>query len=215
MATRETITPSHQFDSLEQERDAGLFGMWVFLVTEVMFFGGLFAAYAIYRYQYPAAFEEGSHHMNLWLGTINTAVLLTSSFTVVLAVHYAKLGNNRVVNRCLWGTVALAFGFLAIKSVEYTEKYHHGLMIGNFFTYPAESGQHLHLFLCLYFIMTGLHALHVIIGIGLMGWLSWKASRGQFHPDRYLAVEIVGLYWHFVDLIWVFLFPLFYLVGVR
>lgn len=213
---------AHQFDSIEQQRESAVLGMWVFLVTEVMFFGGLFAAYTIYRYLYPEAFHEGSSHMDVLLGTLNTGVLLTSSFTMVLAVHYSKLNNVVQLKRMLWITFLFGIGFLIIKSFEYHHKYEIGLMIGRLFNperwhehhMTVEHPRELHLFLCLYFFMTGLHAIHVIIGMGLMVWLVFLARKGRASGEFYMPVEVVGLYWHFVDLVWVFLFPLFYLVGM-
>lgn len=198
--------------------------MWVFLVTEVMFFGGLFAAYMVYRYLYPDAYHAGAALMDVPLGTLNTCVLLTSSFTMVLGVHYAKLGDVKKVQQMLWITFLAGIGFLIIKSFEYHHKYEAGLMLGKLFdpskwahhgihvpdTVPPE---HLQLFMCLYFFMTGLHAIHVIIGMGLMVWLVWLTRRNRATGEFYMPVEVVGLYWHFVDLVWVFLFPLFYLVG--
>lgn len=212
---------AHQFDSIEQQREASVLGMWVFLVTEVMFFGGLFAAYAIYRYLYPEAYHEGSEHMDVFLGTLNTGVLLTSSFTMVLAVHFSKLGDVKRLQQMLWITFLFGICFLIIKSFEYHHKFEVGLMIGRLFDpskwhhlpHGVQHPKELHLFLCLYFFMTGLHAIHVIIGMGCMLWLVWLARRGRASGEFYMPVEIVGLYWHFVDLVWVFLFPLFYLVG--
>ena len=206
---------AHQFETIEQQKETALVGMWSFLVTEVMFFGGLFAAYSIYRYMYPAAFAAGSHHMNVLMGTVNTGVLLTSSFTMVLAVHYAKEGKSKALAGSLLVTFALGIAFLVIKAFEYYEKYHHGLMIGKLFHFHEGDTQHLHLFMCIYFFMTGLHAIHVIIGMGIMLVLAYMALKGKFNKHRYMPIELTGLYWHFVDLVWVFLFPLFYLVGTR
>jgi len=206
---------AHQFDTIEQQREANLLGMWSFLVTEVMFFGGLFAAYCVYRYMYPQTFIAGSHHMNVWAGTINTAILLTSSFTMVLAVHFAKEGRMKPLMWSLIITLVFGFAFLGIKAVEYNEKFHHGLMIGKLFTYDGPDAGNMHLFMCIYFFMTGLHAIHVIIGMGIMAVLAVMAYRNCFTGGRYMPIEITGLYWHFVDLIWVFLFPLFYLIGTR
>lgn len=206
---------AHQFETIEQQRDTALIGMWAFLVTEVMFFGGLFAAYSIYRFLYPEAYLMGSHHMNLLLGTINTGVLLTSSFTMVLAVHYAKEGHGKLLAFFLFVTFMLGIAFLGIKTVEYKEKYEHGLMLGSLFHFHEGDTQHIHLFMVLYFFMTGLHAIHVILGMGLMAVYGIMALKGKFPKERYMPIEILGLYWHFVDLVWVFLFPLFYLVGTR
>lgn len=204
---------AHHFDTMEQQELAITLGMWLFLVTEVMFFGALFAAYAIYRYQYPEIFLEMSHHMNLPLGTVNTLILLTSSYTMVLAVHFAKGGRKTALMLSLIVTILLALAFLGVKGVEYYEKYEHGLMIGRLFHQSGPLSERLHLVMCLYFFMTGLHALHVTIGIGVIGWLVWLTARGKLGGARYMPVEMTGLYWHFVDLVWVFLFPLFYLVG--
>lgn len=206
---------AHHFETLEQQTDAQLLGMWVFLVTEVMFFGGLFAAYALYHYWYPHVYEEASLHMNLWLGGTNTVVLLTSSLTMVLAVHFCKEGNQKKTFWMLLITFLCACGFLVIKSFEYSEKFHHGLFIGEYFSYAGADAKEMHLFMCLYFFMTGLHGLHVIIGMGVIGWLLYLSVRGKLGAHRYMPVEITGLYWHFVDLVWVFLFPLLYLMGVR
>lgn len=213
-ATHDGLLASH-FDTLEQQEHTVTFGMWLFLVTEIMFFGGLFAGYAVYLYQYPEIFVEMSHHMNVALGTVNTAILLTSSFTMVLAVHFAKAGRRKALLASLGVTLLLATGFLVVKAVEYHEKYEHGLMIGPLFHQTGPLSERLHLVFCLYFFMTGLHAIHVIIGMGLMGWLAWGAARGRIGGPRYMPVELTGLYWHFVDLIWVYLFPLFYLLGTR
>lgn len=216
MSSHGNALHAHQFDSIEQQRETELLGMWAFLVTEVMFFGGLFAVYAVYRFMYPGAYHELSENMSVVLGTINTGVLLFSSFTMVLAVHYCRAGRMRATIVSLLVTILCAFGFLGIKAVEYTAKYEHGMMIGKFF-HPHHSAdpQKLHLVTSLYFFMTGLHGVHVLIGIGVLLWLVWRAKRGTISSEKYMAVELTGLYWHFVDLVWVFLFPLFYLVHVR
>ena len=206
---------AHQFDSLEQQRESESLGMWVFLVTEVMFFGGLFAIYAVYRYMYPHAYEEVSKYMDVFLGTLNTGVLLTSSFSMVMAVHYCREGKKKALLFCLMFTIACALAFLVIKGVEYHHKYEHGMMIGSLFHHEGVDAPKMHLVLCLYFFMTGLHAFHIIIGIGVLSWLVYLAFRNKVNAERYMAVELTGLYWHFVDLVWVFLFPLFYLVHTR
>lgn len=205
---------AHHFESIEQQTEAATMGMWLFLVTEVMFFGGLFAGYAVYRFSYPEAFLAISEEMSLLWGTVNTGLLLTSSFTMVLAVHYAKEGSRGKLLFSLLSTLALAGGFLVIKSIEYSAKYSHGFLIGKYFTYDGPMANEKHLILCLYYFMTGLHAIHIIIGMGIISWLAWLAWRGKIHSQYNIPVEMVGLYWHFVDLVWVYLFPLWYLVGL-
>ena len=206
---------AHHFESLEQQEESANLGMWLFLITEVMFFGGLFAVYATYYFWYPHVYEHASLKMNLWLGGINTVVLLTSSFTMVLAVHYTREGNKRKMIALLTATLALAACFLVIKGVEYYQKYDHGLFLGKYFLYEGSDAREMHLFMCLYYFMTGLHAFHIILGMGVMTWLLILAVQGKIGAHRYLPVDMTGLYWHFVDLVWVFLFPLLYLMGVR
>lgn len=204
---------AHQFDSLEQQNATSLIGFWSFLVTEVLFFGGLFAVYAVYRFRFPEAYEHVSHAMDLKLGGLNTVILLTSSFTMVLAVNYTKHYNRAKMIGYLWITFLLATAFLVVKSFEWKAKYDHGLMIGHLF-HPHEAGfgSAEHLVLCLYFFMTGLHGVHVIIGMGVISWLLYLGYTNKLSSSKFMPVECVGLYWHFVDLVWVYLFPLFYLV---
>jgi cytochrome c oxidase subunit 3 len=210
----------HHFADMEQQNDSGTFGMWVFLVTEIMFFGGIFAAYAIYRSMYLPAFEFGSRLLDVKLGTVNTAVLIGSSLTMVLAVHAAQTGKRKALIFYLLLTMALGMAFLGIKSYEYYTKWEHFLVPGLRFA-PTEalpSGvtvQNLELFFCFYFFMTALHALHMIIGFGIMTVLVVMSWRGRFSPEYYAPIEVSGLYWHFVDIIWIFLFPLLYLIGGR
>ena len=213
---------AHQFEDVEQQHESSTLGMWVFLATEVMFFGAAFAAYMVYRTQYPAAWAFGSHHLNELFGTINTAVLLTSSLTVALAVHAAQEGKTDRIARLLLITVALAFVFLVIKGIEYYGEYKDGLIPLLNFTNPelADPGQaadpgKIQLFMIFYFTMTGLHALHILIGIGLLSTIAFFARRGRYSAAYATPVELSGLYWHFVDLVWVFLFPLLYLTGPR
>lgn len=202
---------AHQFDDMQQQFEAASVGMWVFLATEVMFFGGLFAGYAAYRSKYPAAFAEGSHHLDVLLGGINTAVLIASSLTMALAVHSAQLGKRRALVLFLILTMLLGSVFLGIKYVEYSHKWHAHLVPGRHFQYEGQP--QVELFLSFYFAMTGMHALHMVVGVGLMLVLLGLALRGRFSPDYYTPVEMGGLYWHFVDIIWIFLFPLLYLIG--
>jgi cytochrome c oxidase subunit 3 len=204
---------AHQFDSLAQQKEAATLGMWVFLVTEVLFFGGMFATYAIYRAWYPEAFAAASHELDVTLGTINTIVLITSSLTMALAVHASQLGQRRLVLWFLAATMALGAVFLGIKSVEYYHKFTEHHVPGPGFQFEREYFRHAQLFFSLYFLMTGLHALHMVIGIGIMLVMFWWAWRGTITADYYSPIEISGLYWHFVDIVWIFLFPLLYLIG--
>jgi len=204
---------AHHFDSLAEQKEAATLGMWVFLVTEVLFFGGLFATYAIYRNWYPAAFAASSHELDVTLGAINTAVLITSSLTMALAVHAAQLGQRTKIMVFLVLTMALGGVFLGIKSVEYYHKFVEHHVPGPSFQFEKEHARHAQIFFSLYFVMTGLHAVHMIIGIGIMLVMLWWAWRGTITVEYFSPIEISGLYWHFVDIVWIFLFPLLYLIG--
>jgi cytochrome c oxidase subunit 3 len=204
---------AHQFDDSAQQHEAATLGMWTFLVTEVMFFGGMFLGYLIYRGSFPGAFAEASNHMDIVLGTINTAVLIGSSLTVVLAVHAAHEGKQTALLVFLALTVLLGLVFLGIKFTEYAHKFDEQLFPGMNFHYEGQNPRHAAIFFSFYFAMTGLHALHMIIGIGIFLTLMFFAWRGRYSPHYFTPVEMSGLYWHFVDLIWIFLFPLFYLLG--
>jgi cytochrome c oxidase subunit 3 len=205
---------------MDQQLEASTLGMWVFLVTEVMFFGGLFMAYLVYRYWYPEAWDAGSSHLDVRLGGLNTAVLICSSLTMALAVRSAQIGSRmgQVVNLIL--TVLLGSTFLVVKYFEYSAKFHPGpghlggtLVPGPTFDPALPKPQQL--FFSLYFIMTGIHAAHMVVGIGIMlVMLAW-AWRGRFNHAYYAPVEVAGLYWHFVDIVWIFLFPLLYLLGAH
>ena len=217
---------AHQFDDADQQQSAAVLGMWAFLSTEVMFFGALFLAYAIYRSAYQDAFAAASSHLSRWLGGLNTLILLTSSFTMALAVHWARAGDSARLVRYLLLTVLFGAGFLGIKAIEWSTEIRHGLLPGvNFrddlFPDPphgaAELGpsgfaQHGELFYVAYFLMTGLHATHMVVGLGLLLWLVRAARRGRFTTTYYTPVDLIGLYWHFVDVVWIFLFPLLYLI---
>jgi cytochrome c oxidase subunit 3 len=204
---------AHQFDNAAQQQDAANIGMWAFLVTEVLFFGGMFLGYSIYRYRFPQAFALSSNHMDIVLGTINTAVLITSSLTVVLAIQAARQDRRDALVRLLGLTIVLGFIFLGLKSTEYYHKYQEHLVPGMNFAYPDDAARHAAIFFSFYFAMTGMHALHMIIGIAIFAFLIRAARRGRYTSVYYTPVEIAGLYWHFVDIIWIFLFPLFYLLG--
>jgi cytochrome c oxidase subunit 3 len=203
---------AHHFDDLEQQHEAGSLGMWLFLVTEILFFGGLFAAYTIYRGMYPDAFAAASHEADLLLGSINTAVLIGSSLTMALAVYYAQQGNKKAIITFLILTMFLGVVFLGIKSFEYHHKYVDHHFPGLSFQFDGPFAREAQLFFLFYFIMTGMHAVHMIIGLGIMTVISWMAWRGRFTRQHYAPVEIAGLYWHFVDIVWIFLFPLLYLI---
>ena len=207
----------HHFDSLEQQQTAATLGMWMFLATEVMFFGGMFAGYAVYRWLYPAAWQEGSSHLDVFWGTVNTCVLLTSSLTVALSVYYAQTGRRKQLVWMLVATMVLGVAFLGIKFYEYYHKWEENLIPvpGFELLHPTDrevAPELVRMFYGFYFAMTGFHALHMIIGLGLYTWLLVRARRGEFSAEYHTPVEIVGLYWHFVDIVWVFLFPLLYLV---
>ena len=204
---------AHHFESIEQQREATTLGMWAFLVTEVMFFGGAFAAYAVCRTMFVAGFAEASNKLNVVLGATNTAVLICSSLTMALAVRAAQLNNRKHLLRYLVLTILLGSAFLVIKAFEYSHKFHEHLVPGSTFTFEAPFTSAAQIFFSFYFMMTGLHAVHMIIGIGVMLVLLWRAKRGDYDGERYATVEIAGLYWHFVDLVWIYLFPLLYLIG--
>jgi cytochrome c oxidase subunit III len=212
----------HQFAKPEQQRDASSLGMWVFLGTEVMFFGGLFCAYLVYRLKFFGDFGAASKTLDVGLGATNTAVLICSSLTVVLSVWAAQTGRRRMLIGNLVLTLVLGLIFLGIKGIEYREKFEDHHVPGASFSFdhqpiPGHPGQyanpqHTQIFFALYFVMTGLHALHMIVGIGIFLWLLTMAWKGRFTPEYNTPVEIGGLYWHFVDIIWIYLFPLLYLI---
>jgi cytochrome c oxidase subunit 3 len=206
-------THAHQFDDAAQQHEASWLGMWIFLATEVMFFGGMFLGYTVYRTAYPLAFASASNHLDVWLGTINTAVLICSSFTMALAVRSAQLGRRRPVILFLLLTIVLGGVFLGIKFTEYFAKWVERLVPGSAFAFEGPLAAPAEIFFSFYFAMTGMHALHMIIGLGLLTAMIVKTARGRFSAGYYTPVEVVGLYWHFVDIVWIFLFPLLYLVG--
>ena len=228
-----TLAPAHQhhdpsllvqFDTAHQQKDASQFGMWVFLITEIMFFGGLFGAYLIYRNLYNPAFVAASTSIAIKWGAINTAVLICSSLTMAMGVHSAALGARKLLVFWLVATLFLGSVFLGIKGIEYYDKYkEHHVPGANFdFNYdraehgekliPADVATQTSIFFALYFAMTGMHALHMIIGAGILIFLIYRAYHGAYPPHHYTMVENFGLYWHFVDIIWIFLFPLLYLI---
>ncbi|MFH2054837.1 MAG: cytochrome c oxidase subunit 3 family protein [bacterium] len=203
----------HHFSDSEQQRESAKLGMWVFLLTEVLFFGGLFVAYAVYRSWNPDLFHEAHKQLDVVLGTVNTVALITSSLTIALAIRAMQLGNKKQTIWLLVITLLLACVFLVIKYFEYSHKFHLGQLPGKFYTFTGIKGTNPHVFFSVYFAMTGLHGIHVIAGIGVIGWLLRRTIRGDFSPEYYTPIEMTGLYWHLVDIIWIFLFPLFYLIG--
>jgi cytochrome c oxidase subunit 3 len=204
---------AHQFESLEAQKEASTLGMWVFLATEVLFFGGLFLTYSVYRLWYPAAFAASSRELDVVLGSINTAVLITSSLTMVLAVHAAQMGERRQLMLFLVVTMMLGLVFLGIKGWEYHQKFVEHHVPGPDFQFAPEYFRNAQIFFSLYFMMTGLHAVHMIIGLGVMTWMLVWSWNGTITREYHSPIEIAGLYWHFVDIVWIFLFPLLYLVG--
>ena len=199
-----------QYEEMPQQKEAATFGMWAFLATEVLFFGAMFTSYIVYRGAYPQAFAAASHHTIVLFGTVNTAILLTSSLTMALAVHAARENNVKWLVRFLGITVFLALAFLAVKGLEYHEDLDEHLWPGPHFR--PELPPQAQIFWVLYWIMTGVHAVHVTVGVGLISTIAWMASRRKFSDAYYTPVEMVGLYWHFVDIIWIYLYPLLYLV---
>jgi cytochrome c oxidase subunit 3 len=208
---------AHHFDNLEQQKEAGTLGMWVFLVTEILFFGGIFMVYLVYRTWYSSEFGVASEELDIFWGTLNTAVLIGSSLTMALAVHAAQLGSRRATAMFIVLTMILGAVFLGVKALEYSHKFHEHLVPGVSFDLARfkelKHPQAAEIFFSLYFVMTGLHALHMVIGLGIMAVLAWLAWRGSFSPEYHAPVEIGGLYWHFVDIVWIFLFPLLYLIN--
>jgi cytochrome c oxidase subunit III len=220
----------HHFETEGQQREAAGFGMWLFLLTEIMFFGGLFFAYLLYRNWYNPAFVAASHQLSIPLGGINTAILISSGFFMALGVWAAEIRNRALLVLFLVLTTLFGFAFLGIKTVEYQEKWeHHHIPGASFdvseFVNPAAHGLHekplapdmaqkTQIFFFLYFAMTGMHALHMVIGIVLLFWLTWRAYRGEFTQGYVAPIENFGLYWHFVDIVWIFLFPLLYLINL-
>jgi len=223
----------HHFETEEQQREAGSFGMWLFLLTEIMFFGGMFFAYLLYRNWYYDAFVTSSNQLSISLGAVNTVILITSGFFMALAVWAAEVRKKQQLVIYLILTTIFGLAFLGVKTVEYREKWEkHHIPGANFdvheFINPAidpathkpeqkplmpDMAQKTQVFFFLYFAMTGMHALHMIIGIALLGWLIWRSQRGDFTSGYVAPIENFGLYWHFVDIVWLFLFPLLYLIN--
>lgn len=204
---------AHHFVDREQQYDTARLGMWTFLITEVMMFGGLFLGYTVYRNHYPHAYALGSAHLDITLGAFNTVVLIISSLTMALAVRDAQLGRRNKSLLFLVLTLLLGCTFLGVKVIEYGHKIHDHLVPGPNFQWLGPEAPQVQLFYCFYFLMTGLHAIHMIIGAGLLIWLMRLTTTGRISGEFYTPVELFGLYWHFVDIVWIFLFPLLYLIG--
>ena len=205
----------HHFASLHQQKETASLGMWVFIAQEIMFFGGLFLVYTVYRTLYPDAWAAASHHLDYKLGAVNTAVLICSSLTMAMAVHAAALGHARQIVAYIFATIGLGSVFLGVKVYEYADKFKHHLVPGPHFAFEGPFERPAEIFYSLYFAMTGLHALHMIIGVPILLSVAWQAHKGRYGPAYHTPVEMVGLYWHFVDIVWIFLFPMLYLVGHR
>ena len=210
----------HHFDSLEQQKESSTLGMWLFLVTEIMFFGGLFTAYVVYRMSFPGVFAAASHLLDVPKGGINTAVLICSSLTMALAIWAAQMNKRKMIVLFLLLTIVLGAVFLGVKTVEYRDKFHHHLVPGPHYGpddphLQGAARQQSQIFFALYFIMTGMHALHMIIGICILGVLAVLSWKGRYDSSYYNPLECTGLYWHFVDIVWIFLFPLLYLIGAH
>lgn len=202
----------HHFATFEQQFDATKIGMWLFLATEVLLFGGLFVGFALQQAAHPQAFYEAHHHLDKTLGALNTVVLLFSSFTMVMAVHSAQTSQQKKLIRYLIVTLACAAIFLVVKFFEYQHKFHEGLLPGMYYSHKGDMVPNQFIFFSFYFMMTGLHGLHVIGGMVAITWILLRARKGVFDSTYYGPVDLVGLYWHLVDLIWIYLFPLLYLI---
>lgn len=209
----ETRHVAHHFDSAEQQIEASKFGLWLFLVTEILLFGGLFVAYIMFRTLYPEMFHEAREHLNKVLGAVNSVILICSSFAMTMAVHFVRTNNRLKATRLLSVTVLCGAVFMIIKFFEYKAKFDHHLFPDASFDFTAFTAKNANLFFSLYFLMTGLHGIHVIVGMGLISWMIVRTRRYEFSSEYYTPVELTGLYWHLVDLIWIYLFPLLYLIA--
>jgi cytochrome c oxidase subunit 3 len=212
-AHEETLALREQFDTEEQQKDASTLGMWVFLITEIMFFGGMFAAYTIYRSTYPNVFGLASSTLDIKIGAFNTCVLLISSFTMVMAVRAGQLGQRKAIIFFLILTLIFGLAFIGIKGFEWHDKYvEHHIPGPTFHLEGTQLQGQAQLFFSLYFAMTGLHAIHMVVGVGIILFIIMQTAKGVYSSDYYTPIDIAGLYWHFVDIIWIFLFPLLYLI---
>ncbi len=203
---------AHHFESLEKQGHAARLGMWLFLATEVLLFTALFAAYAVYRFLFSTSFAEASRHIETWIGVVNTVVLVSSSFTVAMGLHRATRGDGKGTARFFAISVLLALVFLGFKAIEYSHHFQEGQLPGRFYTYAGVQGPGAQIFFALYFLITGLHGIHVVVGMTVLSVVAVRAWRGAFTAEWHMPVELAGLYWHLVDLIWIFVFPLIYLI---
>jgi cytochrome c oxidase subunit III len=203
---------AHHFGHINTQRHAARMGMWLFLSTEILLFAGLFVGYAMYRYLYPETYKLASSHLDVVMGTLNTVVLITSSLTVALAMHFAQTDRSRLAAVMLFLSVAAGLAFMGVKALEYSHKFHDGMLPGRYYTYAGIDAPAGSMFFTIYFLSTGLHAFHVLIGMGVLVWIGVRAWMNEFSAEHNLPVELAGLYWHLVDLIWIFLYPLLYLV---
>jgi cytochrome c oxidase subunit 3 len=204
---------AHHYDSAEHEYLTSKEGVWLFLTSEILMFGGLFVGYLIFHHLYPAVFHEGSKHLDWHLGALNTVVLLTSSLTMVMGVHYCQVNQRSKAVTALAVTILCGAIFMVVKYFEYTHKIHEGLLPGNWYRGETHGLYNAGLYFSFYFMMTGLHGIHVLAGMGLILWALIRTQKGEFNDKNFMFVEGVGLFWHLVDLVWIFLFPLLYLVG--
>ncbi len=206
---------AHHFRDANHEFESAKQGIWLFMVTEILMFGGLFVAYTIFHNIYPEMFAEGAKQLDWRMGFFNTLVLIMSSLTMALGIYYLQVGQSKKAVRSLAITLVCGAIFMVVKYFEYTAKIHHGFLPGRFLDVHHVNPEHanLGLYFGFYFCMTGLHGIHVLLGMGLITWVMIRAMKGEFGPDYYTPVEGVGIFWHIVDLIWIFLFPLLYLVG--
>lgn len=217
MSTDNTITAgghkhAHHFKDELHEFEACKFGVWLFLATEILMFGGLFVGYFLYQAKFPEMFAEGASFLDWRYGTVNTFVLLISSLTMALSIHYAQKNNKKLCVINLVITLLCAGAFMVIKYLEYSHKFHLGLFPGEAFSYAEATAPNLAMYFSFYFLMTGLHGSHVLIGMGLITWVLIRASKNEFNSEYYTPLEGVGLFWHLVDLIWIYLFPILYLI---
>jgi cytochrome c oxidase subunit III len=204
---------AHHFANASQQRDSAKFGMWIFLITEMLLFGGLFTAYSVYRAMHVEMFINAHKFLDVQLGTINTLVLITSSLTMALAIRSIQLNQKSKSAWFLLTTLILAAVFLGIKYFENSHKIHLGQLPGKFYTFQGVEGSNPHIFFSVYFVMTGLHGIHVIMGMAVILFLFVKTLRGHYSAEYFNPIENTGLYWHLVDLVWIYLFPLLYLIG--
>ena len=208
--TREV--PEVQYDSFARQHASARLGIWIFLGSELLLFAGLITLFAAYRFMYPAEFRAAAAHANVLIGSVNTFVLLTSSLTVALAIHAARHGRQRLIVVLLLATVILGIAFDVLKGIEYAEHLAEGIAPGHYYAFAGVPAHGAVMYVTLYYLLTGLHALHVTGGIVVLAWLALRARRGDFTPHAHIALELGGLYWHLVDVVWLFLWPLIYLI---